>query len=181
MEATAVEATARGGSCGCERNHRNCNYPDGNFAEHERSPWQTLVPGVSQEVQLILVPNRHQNLSSAVEKITGFQPGLCPLDGLCASPDVALMRSSLGVNRKWLADVQDSLFDPIGHYLHLPARLFDPSSGLHIHGQTNTGVFASVSTLFVTLPMRSNESPLRPCDDMAMRSQPLSSAAAMMA
>jgi hypothetical protein len=72
-------------------------------------------------------------------------------------------------------------FDPNRTLSPSPARLFDPSSGLHIHWQTSTGVFACVSTLFVTLPIRSMESPLRPCDDITMRSQPLSSAAAMMA
>ena len=74
-----------------------------------------------------------------------------------------------------------SFVTPTGHYLHLLRVLFDPSSGLHIHWQTSTGVFACVSTLFVTLPIRSMESPPRPCDDITMRSQPLSSAAAMMA
>ena len=36
-----------------------------------------------------------------------------------------------------------------------------------------------VSTLFVTLPSTTAERPLRPCDDMTMRSQPLSLAAAI--
>src|SRR5262245_53640348 len=45
---------------------------------------------------------------------------------------------------------------------------------------TKTGVFACVRTLFVTLPSTTAASPPRPCDAMAMRSQPLSEAAETM-
>jgi len=55
------------------------------------------------------------------------------------------------------------------------------TSRARIQRYTKTGVFVCVRTLFVTLPSTTAESPLRPCDDMTMRSQPLSEAVAIMA
>ena len=50
-----------------------------------------------------------------------------------------------------------------------------------IQRYTKTGIFVCVRTLFVTLPSTTADSPPRPCDVMAIRSQPLSEAAAIMA
>jgi hypothetical protein len=58
----------------------------------------------------------------------------------------------------------------------------DPeTSRPRIQRYTKTGIFVCVRTLFVTLPSTTADSPPRPCDAMAMRSQPLSEAAATMA
>jgi GNAT superfamily N-acetyltransferase len=60
-----------------------------------------------------------------------------------------------------------------------PCRSFCRAGRFQRH--TNTGVFVFVSTLFVTLPRTIADSPLRPCDAITIRSQPLSVAVAMMA
>jgi hypothetical protein len=63
--------------------------------------------------------------------------------------------------------------------LKTPSRRQD--DGPRIHRYTKTGVFVCVSTLLVTLPSTTADSPPRPCDPMTMRSLPRSEAAAIMA
>ena len=112
-----------------------------------------------------------------------------PLHGTTKSPVgrsactfcMAYAQSSAGLNLKCSASLLagKNLGDLTLLCIKLPSDLYLIKNRIQRH--TNTGVFVYVSTLFVTLPSKIADSPLRPCDAITIRSQPRSVAAAMMA